>query len=106
MKNATSLTRLKLSRAVYRELGLSQSESSDLVERVLEEIIQALLDERGVKLSSFGAFSLHHRAAAIGRNPLTGKETTIPAGHIVKFTPSTILKRHVNIHAKRPETAQ
>lgn len=99
MKNKYTLTRLKLSKAVYREIGFSHRESSDLVEAVLEEIIQALLRDEGVKLSSFGSFSLHFREAGLGRNPQTGKETIIPPRYVISFKPSHILRKHVNVYA-------
>ena len=97
--NKDTLTRIKLSQAVYREIGLSQSESGELVETVLEEIIQALLRNEKVKLSSFGSFSPRWRGSSLGRNPLTGKEAAIPPRYVVGFKPSHILKKHVNIYA-------
>ena len=57
MGNKT-LTRMDLSEAVFREVGLSRNESSDLVERVLELVSDALVDGQQVKISSFGTFSL------------------------------------------------
>ena len=104
MKDKNTLTRLKLSKAVYREIGLSHRESSELVEAVLEEIIQALLRKEGVKLSSFGSFSLRYRGKSLGRNPQTGIETAIPPRHVISFKPSHILKEHVNIYADSSES--
>ena len=98
-----TLTRFKLSKAVYREIGLSQGESSELVEAVLEEIIQALLRKERVKLTSFGSFLLRYRGPSLGRNPQTGREATIPPRYMVSFKPSHILKKHVNIHADEKE---
>ena len=48
-----TLTRADLSNAVYREIGLSLSESTQLVDAVLEEVSAALGEGRSVKLSSF-----------------------------------------------------
>ena len=53
---AKTLTRSDLSEAVYQELGLSRNESAALVERVLDEVVEALLRDEQVKLSSFGTF--------------------------------------------------
>ena len=53
-----TLTRADLSNAVYREIGLSLSESNELVDSVIEEIIGALENKEDVKLSSFGTFKL------------------------------------------------
>lgn len=99
MKDKDTLTRQRLSTAVYREIGFSHRESSELVEAVFEEIIQALLRKEEVKLSSFGSFSLRYRCASLGRNPQTGKETAISPRYVISFKPSHILKNHVNIFA-------
>ena len=104
MNDKNTLTRLKLSKAVYREIGLSHRESSELVETVLEEIIQALLRRENVKLSSFGSFLLQYRSKTLGRNPQTGKETIIPPRHIVSFKPSHTLRKHVDIYADEDES--
>jgi len=52
-----TITRARLSEAVYQEVGLSRNESAELVESVISEISGAL--ERGemVKISSFGSFA-------------------------------------------------
>jgi integration host factor subunit alpha len=39
-----TLTRMDLSEAVFREVGLSRNESAQLVERVLEMMSDALVD--------------------------------------------------------------
>ncbi len=54
---ARTVTRADLSEAVYREVGLSRSESAKLVDSVLDEISDALVRGEMVKLSSFGSFS-------------------------------------------------
>ena len=103
MKDNNTLTRSQLSKAVYREIGLSKIESGELVEAVLEEIIQALLREERVKLSSFGSFLLRYRGSSLGRNPQTGQETPVPPRYFVSFKPSHILREHVNIYADEKE---
>ena len=62
-----TLTRADLSEAVYQEVGLSRSESADLVESVLDEISNALVRGESVKLSSFGSFSVREKGQRIGR---------------------------------------
>ncbi len=66
-----TVTRARLSEAVYQEVGLSRNESAGLVESVIAEISGAL--ERGeiVKISSFGSFAVRQKGQRIGRNPKT-----------------------------------
>ena len=46
-----TLTRQHLAEAVYAQVGLSRNESSELVDRVLEEVSQRLVRGETVKLS-------------------------------------------------------
>ena len=55
---SSTLTRMGLGEAVVREVGLSRSESSDLVERVLAHLSDTLVAGEIVKISSFGTFNV------------------------------------------------
>ncbi|MEM9734521.1 MAG: integration host factor subunit alpha [Pseudomonadota bacterium] len=90
-----TLTRADLSEAVYNKVGLSRSESSDLVEAVLEEICQAAIRGETIKLSSFGTFAIRSKNERIGRNPKTGEEVPITPRRVMVFRPSNILKDKV-----------
>lgn len=92
----STLTRSDLSEAVYREIGLSRNESSDLVETILERIAAALVDGDTVKISSFGTFAVREKGARMGRNPKTGEEVPIDPRRVLVFRPSHILKERVD----------
>ena len=68
-----TLTRMDLSEAVFREVGLSRNESANLVEAVLQQLSDALASGETVKISSFGTFSVRAKTARVGRNPKTGE---------------------------------
>jgi len=87
-----TITRSDLSDAVYQELGLSKSESSDLVEMIIDGMISSLTKGANVKVSSFGTFLVRSKKARIGRNPKTGKEHEISARKVVVFRPSHTLR--------------
>lgn len=91
-----TLTRADLSNSVYREIGLSLSESTDLVDAVIEEVSKALEQGDMVKLSSFGTFKLRRKKQRIGRNPKTGIEVPISPRTVLSFNASNILKNKVN----------
>ena len=61
-----TLTRMDLSEAVFRAVGLSRNESAQLVERVLDMMSDALVDGEQVKISSFGTFSVRAKTARVG----------------------------------------
>jgi integration host factor subunit alpha len=91
-----TLTRADLSNSVYREIGLSLSESTQLVDTVLDEISAALSEGHSVKLSSFGTFKLRRKKERVGRNPKTGVEVPITPRTVLSFNASNILKQTVN----------
>ena len=90
-----TLTRMDLSEAVFREVGLSRNESADLVESVLNHVSDALVRGEQVKLSSFGTFSVRDKNARVGRNPKTGREAPIPPRRVLTFRPSHLMKDRV-----------
>ena len=91
-----TLTRSDLSEAVYREVGLSRTESADLVESILTYLSDALVEGETVKISSFGTFSVREKGARMGRNPKTGEEVPIEPRRVLVFRPSHILKDRIN----------
>ena len=90
-----TLTRMDLSEAVFREVGLSRNESADLVETVLDLMSDALVEGKQVKISSFGTFSIRDKAARVGRNPKTGEEVPINPRRVLTFRPSHLMKDRV-----------
>ena len=92
----TTLTRMDLSEAVFREVGLSRSESAELVENVLEHISASLVRGEQVKISSFGTFSVREKNARVGRNPKTGEEVPITPRRVLTFRPSHLMKDRVS----------
>ncbi len=91
-----TVTRAQLAEAVYREVGLSRSDSALLVESVLEEISDALAIGEQVKISSFGSFIIRSKGQRIGRNPKTGKEVPILPRKVLIFRASHVLKERIN----------
>lgn len=91
----TTLTRMDLTEAVFREVGLSRNESATLVDSVLQHISDALARGEQVKISSFGTFSVRDKNARVGRNPKTGEEVPISPRRVLTFRPSHLMKERV-----------
>ncbi len=91
-----TITRADLGNSVYREVGLSLSESMNLVDAFFDTLIESLEEGNNVKLSSFGTFSLRRKKSRMGRNPKTGVEVMITPRTVLSFNPSNIMKETVN----------
>jgi len=84
-KRPKSVVRQDIANAVSREIGLSQSESTDLVKSMFEKISEKLEAGEDVKLSKFGNFIIRDKTERIGRNPKTGTTVIIKPRRVVRF---------------------
>jgi integration host factor subunit beta len=73
------------------------------VERILstifDEITNALARGDRVELRGFGAFSVKHRDARVGRNPRTGDAVQVEEKHIPFFKTGKLLRDRLNARA-------
>ena len=91
-----TVTRADLAESVFRKVGLSRTESAELVETVIDEICNAIVRGESVKLSSFATFQVRDKNERIGRNPKTGEEVPILPRQVLVFKPSNVLKSKIN----------
>ena len=91
-----TLTRADLSEAVHRQIGLSRTESADLVKTMLDMMSDHLIDGQTVKLSSFVTFMVRAKNGRVGRNPKTGEEVPITPRRVLVFRPSQVMKNVIN----------
>lgn len=91
-----TLTRADLSEAVHKQIGLSRTESADMVKSVLDLMSESLVEGKSVKLSSFGTFMVRSKNGRVGRNPKTGEEVPITARRVLVFRPSQVMKNVIN----------
>lgn len=102
-----TITRADLAEAVYRKVGLSRTESAQLVEMVIDEICDAIVRGESVKLSSFATFQVRSKNQRIGRNPKTGEEVPILPRRVMTFKASNVLKdRILESHQAARRTAK
>jgi integration host factor subunit alpha len=95
MSNKT-LTRADLTESLHRDVGLSRTESADMVNAVLDLISDELVRGQSVKLSSFGTFLVRQKRQRMGRNPKTGVEVPITPRRVLVFRPSQVMKNVIN----------
>lgn len=103
-----TVTRADLCEAVYKTVGLSRTESAQLVELVIEEICASVVRGEAVKLSSFGSFIVRSKSGRVGRNPKTGEEVPISPRRVMVFKPSNVLKQKINaalLNSEEPSPA-
>jgi len=75
---------------------LFQRDVERIVNTIFEEITQALEQGERVELRGFGAFSVKHRPARLGRNPRTGEPVHVPEKHVPFFKTGKELRERLN----------
>ncbi len=95
MSNAGTLTRADLAESLHQEVGLSRSDSADVVEQILVEMCDALSRGENVKISGFGTFVLRDKGERIGRNPKTGVEVPIAPRRVLTFRASQTMRDRI-----------
>ena len=86
----------ELAAAVAEKTGLGKGDAASAVDAVFETITGTLKSGGDVRVLGFGNFSVSHRAATTGRNPLTGAPVDIPAKKVAKFSAGKGLKDALN----------
>ena len=75
---------------------LSAKEIELAVKSILQQMTLAMCSGDRVEVRRFGSFSLHYRAARIGRNPKTGASVQLKEKYVPYFKPGKELKARVN----------
>ena len=91
-----NLTKKDLVNLVYMQLGFSKQISENLIEDFLSTIVSNIKEEKKLKLSKFGTFSIRQKKSRIGRNPKTKEEKKISERKVVLFKPSKEFKEFIN----------
>ena len=91
-----NLTKKDLVNLVYMQIGFSKQVSEHLIDDFFSLIISNLQNEKKIKLSNFGTFSVRQKKTRIGRNPKTKEKKTISERNVILFKPSKEFKEFIN----------
>ena len=91
-----NFTRKDLSNKIYHNIGFSKNFSSGIIDNFFESLISELIISNKIKISSFGTFKIINKRERIGRNPKTKIEAKISPRKVVKFKPSSFVKKIIN----------
>ena len=91
-----NLTKKDLVNLVYMQLGFSKQISENLIDDFLLTITSNIKNEKKLKLSKFGTFTIRQKKSRIGRNPKTKETKIITSRDVVLFKPSKEFKEFIN----------
>ncbi len=85
-----------IQRLAERNPHLFLRDVEKIVDTVFGEITDALANGDRVELRGFGAFSVKHRDARVGRNPRTGETVQVAAKRLPFFKTGKALRERLN----------
>ena len=90
------MTKAELVDKIHAKAALpTKAQTEHALDAVIAALKDALASGESVSFTGFGTFKVVHRAARKGRNPRTGKDISIPASKVAKFTAGKLLKEAV-----------
>ena len=95
--NDLSLTKSDLIEKLANSQGHLERRDVELaVKGILEKMSAELASGNRIEIRGFGSFSLHFRAARIGRNPKSGDAVALAGKHVPHFKPGKELRERVD----------
>jgi DNA-binding protein HU-beta len=88
------INKKELAKRVSEKTMLTQAETLDVLNTLLEEIVSSLEESEEISLVGFGKFYLYEHTARPVRNPKTQEEMLLSPYKSVKFKVSEKLKKH------------
>lgn len=96
-ENDLSLTKSDLIEKLANSQGHLERRDVELaVKGILEKMSAELASGNRIEIRGFGSFSLHFRAARIGRNPKSGDAVALAGKHVPHFKPGKELRERVD----------
>lgn len=89
------MTKKDIVRTISEEVGLTQQQTKEIVQKTFDAIIESLVRENRIELRNFGVFEVKPRAARKARNPRTGQQVDVPSKHVVTFKPGKHMEARV-----------
>tara|TARA_B100000945_G_C20077047_1_gene455070 strand:+ start:117 stop:407 length:291 start_codon:yes stop_codon:yes gene_type:complete len=91
-----NLTKKDLVNTIYMQVGFSKQISENLIDDFLSTIVSNITNEKKLKLSKFGTFTIRNKKSRIGRNPKTKERKIISSRKVILFKPSKEFKDFIN----------
>jgi integration host factor subunit alpha len=91
-----ALTKDKLVTRLQTQIGMTKSESRQIVERLFAIMKGTLADGEDLLISGFGKFHIRQKNARRGRNPQTQEKLMVKARKVLVFKASGVLREKMN----------
>jgi nucleoid DNA-binding protein len=109
------VTKKEIVKTISEEIGLTQLQTKEIVQKTFDAIVEALVTQRRIELRNFGVFEVKRRAPRKARNPRTGEKVFVDEKFVVTFKPGKEMEQRVRelerqqaaaVRAARTKTAR
>jgi nucleoid DNA-binding protein len=90
-----AVTKKEIVRTISEDIGLTQLQTKEIVQKTFNAIIEALVEEERIELRNFGVFEVKRRAPRKARNPRTGEKVFVGEKYVVTFKPGKEMEQRV-----------
>ncbi len=99
------MTKKEIVRTISEEIGLTQLQTKEIVQKTFDAIVDTLVRDRRIELRNFGVFEVKRRAPRKARNPRTSEKVFVPAKYVVTFKPGKEMEERVRELERRAAKA-
>lgn len=92
-----TLIKAQLVDSIRKQVGLPKTQSTQVVDSLLEIIKKTLENGEDVLISGFGKFYVKDKRKRRGRNPQTGNDLMLDERRVVTFKCSGRLREKINL---------
>jgi nucleoid DNA-binding protein len=89
------VTKKEIVRTISEQIGQTQLQTKEIVQKTFDAIIETLVADRRIELRNFGVFEVKRRAPRRARNPRTGDKVLVPEKFVVTFKPGKEMEQRV-----------
>jgi nucleoid DNA-binding protein len=90
------MTKRNIVKAIVAELGLPRDQTKQFVQKILNAIVNTLVEEGRVELRNFGVFGVRRRQPRKARNPRTGEQVMVGERCVVTFKAGRVMEDRIN----------
>lgn len=90
-----TVSKKEIVKTVSERHGLTTTQTAQLVQVFMNQIIDELSRGNRIEFREFGIFELKRRKPRIARNPKTGAQVQVPEKTVVSFKPGKVMKARV-----------
>lgn len=90
------MTKTEVLKALSEELSLTQAETEQIYDTLVDHLTQILAADQGFTLPALGSFSSETRPPRVSFNPHYGKKMMNPKKKAVRFSQSTVIREELN----------